>query len=258
MPVKLSVVVITFNEERNIARCLESVKNVADEIVVVDSFSTDRTREICLSYGARFVEHSFEGHIEQKNYALTQAAYPHVLSLDADEALTPELEQAVLAAKNNWQADAYSMNRLTNYCGKWIRHSGWYPDTKVRLFDRSKAVWGGENPHDKIILSQGATLQHLPGDLLHYSYYSVSQHLGQINKFTDASSKAMAQKGKKATWAALLIKAPFRFFKSYILKLGFLDGKEGFYIAVSSAFVVYTKYMKLHMLQKDQEDKTSL
>ncbi|WP_276497735.1 glycosyltransferase family 2 protein [Pontibacter litorisediminis] len=258
MPVKLSVVVITYNEERNIARCLESVKNVADEVVVVDSYSTDRTKEICLRYGARFTEHPFAGHIEQKNYALAEAAYPHVLSLDADEALSPELEQAVLEAKSNWQADAYSMNRRTNYCGKWIRHSGWYPDTKVRLFDRSKAVWGGENPHDKIILSKGATLKHLPGDLLHYSYYTVSQHLGQINKFTDASSTAMFRKGKRATWSALLFKAPFRFFKSYILKRGFLDGKEGFYIAITSAFVVYTKYMKLHMLQQDQEDKTSL
>lgn len=121
MPVSISVVVITFNEERNIARCLESVRNVADEIVVVDSFSTDRTKEICLSFGCRFVEHPFEGHIEQKNYALTQAAHYHVLSLDADEALSPDLEQAVLAAKSNWQADAYSMNRLTNYCGKWIQ-----------------------------------------------------------------------------------------------------------------------------------------
>ncbi|WP_266203983.1 glycosyltransferase family 2 protein [Pontibacter kalidii] len=252
MPVKLSVVVITFNEERNIARCLESVKNVADEIVVVDSFSTDRTREISLRYGAKFMEHPFEGHIEQKNYALTQASYPHVLSLDADEALTSELEQAVLAAKNNWQADAYGMNRLTNYCGKWIHHSGWYPDTKVRLFDRSKAVWGGENPHDKIILSKGATLQHLRGDLLHYSYYSVSQHLGQINKFTDASSKAMARDGKTVSLPMVILKPLFRFFRAYVLKRGFLDGPEGFIISVSSAVSVYYKYVKLYMHNRQQ------
>lgn len=252
MPVKLSVVIITYNEERNIARCLESVKRVADELVVVDSFSTDRTREICLRYGARFVEHPFEGHIEQKNYALTQATFQHVLSLDADEALSPELEQAVLAAKNNWQSDAYSMNRLTNYCGKWIHHSGWYPDTKVRLFDRSKAVWGGENPHDKIILSQGATLQHLRGDLLHYSYYTVTQHLGQINKFTDASSKALIRDRKTVSLPMVILKPLFRFFRAYILKRGFLDGPEGFIISVSSAESVYYKYLKLYMHNRQQ------
>ncbi|PTX15216.1 glycosyltransferase involved in cell wall biosynthesis [Pontibacter mucosus] len=253
MPVKLSVVVITYNEERNIARCLESVKRVADELVVVDSYSTDRTREICLSYGARFMEHPFEGHIEQKNYALTQATFQHVLSLDADEALSPELEQAVLAAKNNWQSDAYSMNRLTNYCGKWIHHSGWYPDTKVRLFDRSKAVWGGENPHDKIILSQGATLQHLRGDLLHYSYYTVTQHLGQINKFTDASSRALIRDGKTVSLPMVILKPLFRFFRAYILKRGFLDGPEGFIISVSSAESVYYKYLKLYMHNRQQK-----
>ena len=253
MPVKLSVVVITYNEERNIARCLESVRQVADELVVVDSYSTDRTREICLGYGARFLEHPFEGHIEQKNYALTQATFQHVLSLDADEALSPELEQAVLTAKNNWQSDAYSMNRLTNYCGKWIHHSGWYPDTKVRLFDRSKAVWGGENPHDKIILSQGATLQHLRGDLLHYSYYTVTQHLGQINKFTDASSKALIRDGKTVSLPMVILKPLFRFFRAYILKRGFLDGPEGFIISVSSAESVYYKYLKLYMHNRQQK-----
>lgn len=253
MPVKLSVVIITYNEERNIARCLESVKRVADEIVVVDSFSKDRTKELCLAYGARFIEHPFGGHIEQKNYALTQATYNHVLSLDADEALTPELEQAVLAAKNNWEADAYSMNRLTNYCGKWIHHSGWYPDTKVRLFDRTKAVWGGENPHDKIILDKGASLQHLRGDLLHYSYYSVSQHLGQINKFTDASSNAMIRDGKTVSLPMVIIKPLFRFFRAYVLKRGFLDGSEGFIISVSSAVSVYYKYVKLYMHNRQQK-----
>ncbi|WP_299755820.1 glycosyltransferase family 2 protein [uncultured Pontibacter sp.] len=253
MPVKVSVVVITYNEERNIARCLESVKNVADEIVVVDSFSTDRTKEICLSFGANFSEHPFEGHIEQKNYALAQASFPYVLSLDADEALTPKLEQAILAAKSNWQADAYSMNRLTNYCGKWIHHSGWYPDTKTRLFDRTKAVWGGENPHDKIILNKEASLQHLKGDLLHYSYYSVSQHLGQINKFTDASSNAMIRDGKTVSLAMVILKPLFRFFRAYVLKRGFLDGPEGFVISVSSAVSVYYKYVKLYMHNRQQK-----
>ncbi|MEK6565704.1 MAG: glycosyltransferase family 2 protein, partial [Bacteroidota bacterium] len=132
---RLSVVIITHNEEQNIARCLESIRGVADEIVVVDSFSTDKTRAICQKHGARFIRHKFEGHIEQKNFAMRQAKSPYILSLDADEALSPELRQSILDVKNNWASDGYRINRLTNYCGAWIRHCGWYPDTKLRLLD---------------------------------------------------------------------------------------------------------------------------
>ena len=152
----ISVVIITFNEEKNIGRCLESVKNIADEIVVLDSFSTDKTEEICLQHGASFFQHPFDGHIEQKNRAITYATYPHILSLDADEVLSPELEQSIKAVKENWQADGYYFNRLTNYCGKWIRHCGWYPDRKLRLWDSRKGKWGGVNPHDKYMLEPNA------------------------------------------------------------------------------------------------------
>src|ERR1035437_3751774 len=131
--IQLSVVIITYNEEYNIARCLESVKTIADDIVVIDSFSTDKTKEICESAGVRFVQHKFEGHIEQKNWAITQAKFPHILSLDADEALDGTLIKSILEVKNNWKYDGYYMNRLTNYCGKWIYHCGWYPDRKLRL-----------------------------------------------------------------------------------------------------------------------------
>src|SRR5436190_10289340 len=126
----LSVVVITFNEERNIGRCLASVAAVADDIVVVDSFSTDRTEAIAREHGARFVQHAFEGHIEQKNWAVTQAAHPFILSLDADEAVDDRLLDSIRRGKDQ-NADGYTMNRLTNYCGTWIRHGGWYPDRKL-------------------------------------------------------------------------------------------------------------------------------
>ena len=145
----LSAVIITFNEERNIGRCLTSLIGIADDIVIVDSFSSDKTESICNAFGVRFVQHKFEGHIEQKNWAISQAKFPRILSLDADEALDANLKKSILEAKNNWKYDGYEMNRLTNYCGKFIHHSGWYPDKKMRLWDSRKGKWGGTNPHDK-------------------------------------------------------------------------------------------------------------
>src|SRR6516225_8076489 len=145
----VSIVIITFNEEKNIRRCLESVKEIADEIVVVDSLSTDHTKSICKEFGVRFIEQKFLGYIEQKNFALDQAKYDYVLSLDADEAISKELVKSIQEVKQNPESDGYRMNRLTNFCGKWIKHGSWYPDTKLRVFNRKKARWGGINPHDK-------------------------------------------------------------------------------------------------------------
>lgn len=253
MAVKLSVVIITYNEERNIGRCLESVRGVADEVVVVDSFSRDRTREICEAFGARFVERTFAGHVEQKNYANSQARFTHILSLDADEALSEELKVSVVAAKQRWEADAYWVSRLTNYCGTWVRHAGWYPDRKLRLFDRDKVRWGGQNPHDTILPNPNARTAVLAGDLLHYSYYSIKQHLDQINYFTDISSRELALKGEKATILQLVVKPPFRFFHSYILRLGLLDGFAGFCIAMLSAYAVFVKYAKLYLANRTEE-----
>ena len=137
----ISAVIITYNEEKNLERCIESVRDIADEIVIVDSFSTDRTKEICKKYELHFIEHKFEGHIQQKNWAITQAKYPHILSLDADEVLSDRLKESIREVKENWTHDGYYFNRLTNYCGKWIRHCGWYPDRKLRLWDSRKGRW---------------------------------------------------------------------------------------------------------------------
>jgi len=141
--VKISAVIITFNEEKNIGRCLDSLQKVADEIVVVDSCSNDKTCEICEKYGVRFIQNRFKGHIEQKNFAMQQAEYDWVLSLDADEVLSLELTDSILKVKKDWVIDGYAFNRLTNYCGTWIRHCGWYPDTKLRLWDKRRGRWGG-------------------------------------------------------------------------------------------------------------------
>ncbi len=250
MQIQLSVVIITFNEEKNIERCLTSVKPIADDVVVVDSFSTDKTKLICIENNARFVEHQFDGHIEQKNWALTQAKHQYVLSLDADEALTPELQEAILQVKNNWQYDGYSFNRLTNFCGTWIKHCGWYPDKKLRLWDITKGKWGGMNPHDKVIMDKGATTHHINKDILHYSFYTVEQHLKQIDYFTDISSKAAFEKGKKSNAFIIFYKSTFKFFRDYFLKQGFLDGYHGYVVCKNSAYAKKLKYSKLRDLIK--------
>ncbi len=245
----LSAVIITFNEERNLARCLASLNGVADDIVVLDSFSTDRTEAIAKEHGARFVQHAFDGHIEQKNRAITHALHPFILSLDADEALDDSLRKAVLQAKVG-EADGYTMNRLTNYCGSWIRHGGWYPDVKLRLWDSRKGRWTGVNPHDRYELDTGSRIEHLPGDILHYSYYTLADHVRQVNYFTDIMAKANLERGKRSSLLRILFSPLVKFLGDYVLRLGFLDGYHGFVIAMVSAHATFLKYAKLRNLQR--------
>lgn len=247
----ISVVIITYNEERNIGRCLESLGGIADDIVVVDSFSTDKTGEICQQYGARFIKHSFEGHIEQKNWAIPHAKYPYILSLDADEVLTDELRNSILEVKKNWKYDGYYFNRLTNYCGKWIRHSSWYPSRKLRLWDSRKGRWGGTNPHDKFILDKRASKKFLKGDLLHFSYYSIHEHIEQINKFSDIVAISYHKEGRSASLLNILFNPLWRLFRDYIIKLGFLDGFYGLIICVNSAHETFLKYTKLRRICRE-------
>lgn len=247
--IKLSAVIITFNEEKNIERCLVSLKEVADEIVVLDSFSKDRTKEICLQHGVQFFEHAFDGHIQQKNRAITYASYNHVLSLDADEALDDTLRESILAVKVNFSKQGYYMNRLTNYCGHWVRHCGWYPDKKLRLWDRTKGEWRGVNPHDKFELFEGdKNAGHLKGDLLHYSYYTLDDHYKQVEYFTNIASKAYFEKGKKAPLYKLILNPLAKFIDHYLLHLGFLDGRAGYLISRISAYATWLKYKKLREL----------
>lgn len=245
-PIPISAVIITFNEERNIERCLHSLQGVADEIVVLDSFSTDRTEEICRSFGVRFFQHAFDGHIEQKNRAITFASHPHILSLDADEALSETLRESILKVKNNWTADGYYMNRLTNYCGQWIHHCGWYPDRKLRLWDARKGKWGGVNPHDRFELAGGDknTLR-LNGDLLHYSYYSEEELRRQTRYFAEIAARQLQSTGKKPGMLRPYFKAAVKFARNYIFKLGFLDGKAGLTICRMAAYGTFLKYKKL-------------
>ena len=244
--VPLSVVIITFNEEANIGRCLAALAGLAEEVVVVDSFSTDRTAEICRQHGARVVQHAFEGYVAQKNFATAQAAHNHVLQLDADEVLTDELRHSIWQAKQNWQGAGYTLARLTNYCGSWVRHGGWYPDRKLRLYDRRLGRWQGLLLHEQYVLLPGQVAAALPGDLLHYSYPSIEQHVRQLNRFTSLAADELALRGKtRVTPFHLLLKPGWRFVHGYFFRLGFLDGFAGLSIALISAGGVFLKFAKL-------------
>lgn len=247
--IPLSVVIITFNEERNIGRCIDSIQAIADEIVVVDSFSTDKTVAIAQQKGAKVVSHAFGGHIEQKNYAITQASYPYILSIDADEMPDETFLHQIKLIKQNWEHDGYSVNRLNNYCGKWIRHGAWYPDIKLRLWDSRKGNWTGTNPHDRYEMETSSSIVHIPGDLLHFSYQSVAEHEKKADYFSSIAAKAYFAKGKRSSLFKMAFSPVFRFLRDYIVKLGFLDGKEGFTIARIIAYEVYLKYKKLKQLQ---------
>lgn len=248
--IKLSVVIITYNEQRNIARCIDSVLSIADEIIVVDSYSTDETVNIAAQKGAKIVLHTFEGHIEQKNYAITQASFPHILSIDADEMPDKQFLAEIKSIKQNWIHDGYSVNRLNNYCGKWIRHGAWYPDVKLRLWDSRKGKWAGSNPHDKYEMQEGSSIKHVAGDLLHYSYETIEEHYKKSAYFSTIAANAYFQKGKRSSLFKTYASPLFRFTRDYVFKLGFLDGKYGFYIAKIIAGEVYLKYKKLYELQR--------
>ncbi|MCE2846165.1 MAG: glycosyltransferase family 2 protein [Sphingobacteriales bacterium] len=245
----LSVVVITYNEAHRIGRCLESVAGVADEMVVVDSGSTDTTVEIAERCGARVVHQPFLGYIEQKNYATEQARYDWVLSLDADEVLTDGLREEIRKAVDAPSCQGYSMPRLTCFCGHWVRYGGWYPDRKLRLYDRRFGRWTGTNPHDQYKLQDGSKEARLSGDLLHYSYDSLSDHLKQIDRFSLIGATALYERGKRSSILKMLVKPLARFVRGYFLQTGFLDGLTGLVIAANSAHAVFLKYYRLYRIQ---------
>lgn len=248
---QLSAAIITYNEEKNIRRCLESLQGIVDEIVVVDSCSTDNTKAICQSFNVRFIEQPFLGYIEQKNFAIQNTNYDFVISLDADETLDELLKQSIAACKKEgFTSDSYNMNRCTSFCGRWIKHGTWYPDKKIRLFNKNKAKWAGINPHDKIELAATATCQYLKGDILHYSYNNLEEVIAQANKFTSIQAQAMYAKGKRASVLNLIINPAVAFISGYIFKAGFLDGADGFLLAKTIAYQTLLKYAKLMHLQK--------
>jgi glycosyltransferase involved in cell wall biosynthesis len=241
----ISVVIITLNEERNIVRCIQSLQGLADEVLVVDSHSADRTCELALQLGARVISQDWQGYAATKNFANSQAKYDHILSLDADEALSDTLRRSIIQIKETWPADGFTMNRLTNYCGHWIRHCGWYPDRKLRLFNKKKGCWTGEIIHETVTMDEGTTMLHLKGDLLHFSYYSLADHIKQAEKFTDLTAKEAFLKNKNAGRVKILFAPKLKFFRDYFFKLGFLDGFYGYTVCRISSYATFLKYNKL-------------
>lgn len=248
----ISAVIITYNEEKNIARCIESLNAVADEIIVVDSFSSDRTKEICSNYpNTKFFEQKWLGYSQQKNYANSLASYDYILSIDADEAVSEELKQSI--DNIDFHPNVfYSVNRLTNYCGKWIRHCGWYPDSRIRIFHKS-VNWSGDFVHETLLLPDNAEIKRLEGNLLHYSFYSTSEHIKRIDNYSTLSAKECFVKGKKINLLGLLIKPSWKFIRDYFFKLGFLDGFAGYQVCKISAFATFLKYTKLREYYREKK-----
>jgi len=251
----LSVVIITFNEEKNIGRCIDSVKQVADEIIVLDSFSTDDTVRIAREKGAIVHQQTFAGYVAQKNKALEYASNDYILSLDADESLDERLAASILAAKSEFKFRAYKINRCANYCGHFIRHGSWYPEAKIRLFDRRVAHWAGMDPHDRIRLKMPTPVAHLKGDILHYICDTIEEHIRRNENFSSIAAQSMFRLGKKANLLKMLGSPAWFFLKDYVFLGGFLNGYYGWVIAVNQSKYHYAKYAKLNALRKDMFDR---
>lgn len=251
---KISACIISFNEEKKIEDCLKSLQGIVDEIVLVDSNSTDNTVEIARKYADKVILQDFLGYIEQKNFALEQAGNDWILSLDCDERLSPELQKSILAIKDHIdQADAWKMPRKTFYVYRWLNHC-WYPDLKIRLFNKNTAHWGGTNPHDHII-TEGDNIRRLDGDIHHYSFDSISDHLKTIDKFTEIGAEELIRKNRTFNIFSPVTHGSWLFFKIYFLKRGFLDGYAGFLVATLSFMHVFIKYSKAYIMKKQLTER---
>jgi glycosyltransferase involved in cell wall biosynthesis len=248
---KISATIITHNEERNLPRAIESLR-CADEILVVDSGSSDRTIEIAEKLGAKIIDSPWPGYAKQKNLAAERAENDWILSLDADESLSEALEAEIWHIKKNGpQYDAYTMPRMARYLGRWINHSGWYPDRKIRLYHRAKASWTGDFVHESVKVD--GSVGHLEGNLLHFTCESLSEHIKTMDRYTTLAAEQLVASKREVTWARLIFEPPWTFFNTYVLKAGFLDGVEGLAIANMAALYNFLKYAKARFMAPGRE-----
>jgi len=249
---KLSATIVALNEERNIERAIRSIP-FADEVLVVDSGSSDRTREIAARLGARVIEEPWRGYAAQKNFAAECAANLWILSLDADEEVGPELAAEIAQLKSEPpRAEGYSFPRLARYLGKWIRHSGWYPDRKVRLYRRDRARWVGDYVHESVRVD--GTIAELHGDLLHYTCDSLAEHFRTLDRYTTLAAREVRARGRRVGAMHLVASPAWTFLRSYFLQLGILDGVAGLTIARMAAIYTFRKYSKARELMHGASD----
>ncbi|MBN2301631.1 MAG: glycosyltransferase family 2 protein [Lentisphaerae bacterium] len=247
---RISACITAGNEENNIRRCLESVKWV-DEIVVVDSFSTDRTVAICKEYTDLVYQHKWLGYIGQKNLIKDFASGPWILFIDADEEVSDQLRDEILGefeSGSNKNYAGYEFPRLVRYLGRWITHGDWYPDAKLRLFRKALGTCGGQEPHDRTTVN--GAVKRLSGNLYHYTYTGISDQLSTINKFSSITAESLDNEHASFKIFNLIFRPWFKFIRCYFLKRGFLDGLPGLIIAVTTAYGVFAKYAKLWERQK--------
>lgn len=245
----ITAVIITKNEERNIRRCLASLQGVAKEVIVMDSFSVDATQEICEEFGVRFIQHEWLGYAAMKNKGNSLATQPWILSIDADEALTADLRKSLLSLDNNPHA-VYEFNRLAVYCGQPIKRCGWYPDRKKRLFPTQKARWEGDYVHEELVADAELPKIHLKGDLMHFTYYKVEEHLARAERYSDLAAQSLVTRPTSNLRLKAIFSPVVRFLKMYVLRLGFLEGYYGYKICSITAQEVRKKYQKALALQK--------
>ena len=248
----ISAVIISFNEEKHIGKCIESVRGIADEILVLDSFSTDQTEALCRAQGVRFEQHAFDGYVSQKNRATAMASNNLILSLDADEALSDDLRESLIRIKQHPEADGYIFNRRNNWCGRWMKFTTLYPDRKLRLFDRRRAHWEGLDPHDFVKPDPGARILRIKGDLLHWAIENLEEQKQKTDHFARISARSYYSAGKKAYPGSALSHCAWRWFREYCIRLGFLEGRAGFQIANYSALYAWKKYYYLRQLYESQ------
>ena len=237
----ISAVIITYNEAEKIEFCINSLKNLVSEIIVIDSYSTDETSEICTSHGAKVIQSKWEGYAKAKNLGNSHSSQQYILSIDADEVISANLTASI---KNlNLKPDvAFSFNRLTSYKGKWIRHCGWYPDTKIRIFPRDKAHWEGNFVHEKLVLKEDLDIKHLSGDLLHHAFNSKEELIERTRKYSSLAHQDRTTQNKTSGKLMAFIRSVGRFFRMFFLQFGILEGSKGIDICLIAAKGVYWKY----------------
>ena len=253
---RISACIISYNEENKIENCLRSLDGVVDEIVVVDSLSTDRTVEIASAFTDRIFHQPFLGHVAQKNLSVSKARYDWILNLDCDERLSSQLRQSILEVKDRLDRyDAYQMARKTFYVYRWLNHC-WYPDKKIRLFNKHKARWSGVKLHEKVQVDSGQ-VQFLSGDILHYSFDSLSAHIQTLDNFTEIGAAEILESGKKVFLLTPFSHGLWIFIRMYILRRGFLDGYAGLAASALSSVHVFVKYSKVLMRRRQQKTDPS-